>query len=492
MQRVIADLVFREATVVDGSGAPGFVADVAVTGDRLVAVGEVGAGRREVDARGLVLCPGFVDTHSHDDGAFLRHPDMRFKLAQGVTTDVSGNCGFSTVPNQPGREYMPGDISGPGAEWTDLASYFAACMTKRPAINNLMLVGHNRVRAHVMGLEHRAPRAEELAEMRGHVARAMEQGAAGLSTGLIYAPGRYAETDEVAELAREAAPYGGLYVTHMRNEADRLLEAVDEAITVAREAGVGLHISHHKAAGRRNWGRVGESLAKVDAADATGTSVTLDVYPYTAGSGPMWQYVNLDAIDREWAEGVMIASFPDRRDFEGRMVPEIARSEGWSVEEAVRRIVEGARGKEVICIQFIISEADIETNLRHPRMFIGSDGIPVLKGNPHPRLFGTMPRVLGRYVRERGVLSLEEAVRKMTSAPCERFGIARRGLVREGYFADLVLFDPATIEDKATYEQPKQEPQGIRMVVVNGKVALEDGLHTGVGAGRMLRHGQET
>jgi N-acyl-D-amino-acid deacylase len=235
---------------------------------------------------------------------------------------------------------------------------------------------------------------------------------------------------------------------------------------------------------------VGASLAKVDAAHAAGTSVTLDVYPYTAGSGPMWQYVNLDAIDREWAEGVMIATCPDRRDFEGRMVPEIAQAEGWSLEEAVRRIVESPRGKEVICIQFIISEADIETNLRHPRTFIGSDGIPVLKGNPHPRLFGTMPRILARYVRERGVLSLEEAVRKMTSAPCERFGIAGRGLVREGYFADLVLFDPATVEDLATYERPKQEPRGIRMVVVNGQVAFEDGVHTGVGSGRMLRFGQ--
>lgn len=491
MPRMAADLVFRNALVIDGTGAPGFPADVAVEGDRIMAVGEAPAGRREVDARGLALCPGFVDTHSHDDGAFLRHPDMAFKLAQGVTTDVSGNCGFSTVPNEPGREYMPGDISGPGAGWTDLASYFAACMAKRPAINNLMLVGHNRVRAHVMGMERRAPTADELAAMRGHVARAMEQGAAGLSTGLIYEPGRYARTEEVIALAQEAAPYGGLYATHMRNEADRLLDAVDEAITVAREAGVGLHISHHKAAGRRNWGRVGESLAKADAAHAAGTSVTLDVYPYTAGSGPMWQYVNLEAIDREWAENVMIASCPDRREFEGRMVPDIAASEAWTVEEAVRQILTAPRGKEVICIQFIIDEADIETNLRHPRMFIGSDGIPVLKGNPHPRLFGTMPRVLARYVRERGVLTLEEAIRKMTSAPCERFGLAKRGQVREGWFADLVLFDPATVEDLATYEQPKQEPRGIRMVVVNGQVAYDDGQHTGAGSGRMLRYRQE-
>ncbi|WP_322795993.1 D-aminoacylase [Tepidiforma sp.] len=485
-----ADLVFREATVIDGSGGPRFTADVAVDQGWVVAVGEAGPGARAVDARGLVLCPGFVDTHSHDDGAFLRHPGMEFKVAQGVTTDVSGNCGFSTVPNEPGREYMPGDISGPGAEWTDLDSYFAACMAKRPAINNLMLVGHNRIRAHVMGLERRAPTADELAAMRGYVEQAMEQGAAGLSTGLIYEPGRSSRTEEIIELARAAAPFGGLYVTHMRNEGDRLLEAVDEAMTIAREAGVGLHISHHKAAGRRNWGRVRDSLARVDEAVRQGLDVTLDVYPYTAGSGPMWQYVNLDAIDTEWAMGVMVANCPDFPEFEGRMIPEIARSNGWTVEDAVRNVLTSPRGRQVICIHFIIDEADIETNLRHPRMLIGSDGIPVLKGNPHPRLFGTMPRVLARYVRERGVLTLEEAVRRMTGAACDRFGLADRGYVREGAWADLVLFDPNTVEDLATYEEPKQEPRGIRMVVVNGQVAYEDGRHTGAGSGIMLRYRQ--
>ncbi len=483
-------LVFREATVVDGTGGPAFVADVAVRDDRISTVGTAGAGELEIDARGLVLCPGFVDTHSHDDGAFLRYPDMTFKLAQGVTTDVSGNCGFSTVPNEPGREYMPGDISGPGANWTDLASYFAACAERGPAINNLMLVGHNRIRAHVMGLERRPPTGEELAAMRGHVARAMEQGAAGLSSGLIYEPGRYASTDELVALAAEVRPFEGLYATHMRNEGDRLLEAVEEAIAVARAAGTGLHISHHKAAGRRNWGRVRDSLARVDAAIAEGVEITLDMYPYTAGSGPMWQYVNLDRIDTEWAACVMVASCPGERAYEGRMLTEIAAGEGWSLEETVRRILTAPRGREVICIHFIIDEADIETNLRHPRMLIGSDGIPVLKGKPHPRLFGTMPRVLARYVRERGVLTLQEAVRRMTGAACERFGLVERGLVREGWFADLVLFDAATVEDLATYEEPHRLPRGIAAVVVNGQLAYRDGQPTGARAGRMLRYRQ--
>lgn len=481
------DIVIRNARVIDGSGSAPFESDVEVKDGRIALVGTAGAGAREIDARGQVLCPGFVDTHSHDDGAFLRHPDMAFKLAQGVTTDISGNCGFSTIPNEPGREYMPGDISGPGAEWTDLDSYFEACAAKRPAINNAMLVGHNRVRAHVVGLEKRAATADEIAEMRGHVARAMEQGAVGFSTGLIYEPGRYSTTDEVVALASECTPYAGIYATHMRNEGDKLLEAVAEAMHIAREAHIPLHISHHKSAGRRNWGRVKDSLAMVDAANAEGMDITLDVYPYTAGSGPMWQYVNLDNIDSEWALGVMIASCPDYREFEGRMVPDIARDRGWTIEDAVREIVTSPQGRQVICIHFIIDEADIETNLRHPKMLVGSDGIPQLRGMPHPRLFGTMPRVLARYVRERHVLSLEEAIRRMTSASCERFGLVDRGLVKEGYWADLVLFDPETVEDLATYEDPKREPAGISMVMVNGQVACEDGKHTGVGSGRALR-----
>jgi len=483
-----ADIAIRNATIIDGSGAAGFQGDLAVTGDRITTIGSAGRATREVDATGLVLCPGFVDTHSHDDAAFLRYPGMEFKLAQGVTTEVSGNCGFSTIPNEPGRTYMPGDIVGAGAGWTDLASYFDACMAKRPAINNTMLVGHNRVRAHVVGLEKRPPTPTELARMRGHVARAMEQGAVGLSTGLIYEPGRYAATDEIVALAKEVAPFGGLYATHMRNEGDRLLEAVEETLHIGREAGVGLHISHHKAAGRANWGRVADSLALVDRANASGLDVTLDVYPYTAGSGPMWQYVNLDRIDVEWALGVMIANCPDYREFEGRMVTDIAKSRDWTVAQAVREIITSPRGTQVVCIHFIIDEPDIETNLRHPRMMIGSDGIPNLNGRPHPRLFGTMPRVLAAYVRERNVITLEEAIRRMTGLSCDRFGLAGRGLVREGYFADLVLFDPGTIRDRATYEDPKQEPEGIAMVIVNGQVACDHGVHTGAGAGRTLRY----
>lgn len=483
-----ADLTFRNVRLIDGTGRAAFAADVAVAGGRIAAVGEAPSATREVDGRGMVLCPGFVDTHSHDDGAFIRYPGMEFKLAQGVTSEISGNCGFSSIPNEPGRTLMPGDIVGGEAPWRDLDGYFAACLERRPAINNAMLVGHNRVRAFVMGLERRTASADELAAMRGHVRAAMEQGAVGFSTGLIYEPGRYSDTDEVVALAKEVAPFDGLYATHMRNEGDHLLKAVDEARHIAREAGIGLHISHHKSAGRRNWGRVKDSLAVVDAANSAGEDITLDVYPYTAGSGPMNQYFDLNNIDPELAAVIRIAMCPDYREFEGRMLTDIAAEKGWDLAEAVRRVVTGPRGKETICIQFIIDEADVETNLGHPRMMVGSDGIPALQGSPHPRLFGTMPRVLAHYVRDRGVLTLEEAIRRMTSLPCERFGLAGRGVVKEGTWADLVLFDPATVRDTATYDDPKREPEGIAMVVVNGRVACEDGRHTGVGAGKMLRY----
>ncbi len=487
-----ADITIRNALIIDGTGVPAFTGDVEVTGGRITKVGIGGSASREVDAHGLVLAPGFVDTHSHDDGAFLRYPGMEFKVAQGVTSEVSGNCGFSSIPNEPGRKYMPGDIATGGqTTWTDLDGYYAACMAAKPAINNIMLVGHNRLRAFSVGLEKRAATASELAEMRGNVAKAMEQGACGFSTGLIYEPGRYSDTNEVVALAAECAPYEGIYATHMRNEGDKLLNAVDEALTIADGAGIGLHISHHKSAGKRNWGRIGESFARVNRAEEEGQSVTFDIYPYTAGSGPMWQYVNLDNIDAEWSANVMLNSCPDDPTLEGKMMPEIATAKGWDLTEAVRNVLTTPRGKQVICTHFIIDEADIETNLRDPRVMIGSDGIPDLKGRPHPRLFGTMPRVLARYVRERRVLSLEEAIRRMTSLACDRFGLAGRGRIQEGAFADLVLFDPATVQDTATYPEPKQEPLGIELVIVNGQVAIERGQHTGVGSGRMLRYRRE-
>ena len=484
------DLIIRNVRIIDGTGSALFDGDVAVDQGRIIAVGAgaMPTARREIDGAGHCLAPGFIDTHAHDDGAFLRHPDMGFKLAQGVTTTVSGNCGFSAIPADPARTGASGGLLGNMAgDFRDLDGYFEAVLARRPAINNLMLVGHNTVRELVMGMEQRAPDAGELTAMRDHVSRAMEQGACGFSTGLIYRPGRYSATAEIVELAKMVRPFEGLYTTHMRNEGDGLLEAVDETLQIGRESGLHVHISHHKAAGRPNWGKVRASLQKVDAALAAGQRVTLDVYPYTAGSGRMIEYFNLERPNRDLAEVIRIASCPAFPEFEGQMLIDIAAERQIDLTEAVRLILTAPRGDRTICIHFIIDEADIETNLRHDDMMVGSDGIPDLRGRPHPRLFGTFPRILARYVRDRGVLSLPEAVRRMTSVSAATFGLVNRGIIREGYWAELVLFDPDTVQDTATYDDPKQTPEGIDLVVVNGQIALERGQQTGVGAGRMLR-----
>lgn len=494
------DLVIRAATVLDGSGAAPFTADVVVDGGRIAAVepgGFTGQARETLDAAGLHLCPGLIDTHAHDDGAFFKHPGMEFKLAQGVTTVVSGNCGFSAIPADPAQDSVKasgGILAGLEGEFTDLDGYFAAALERGPAINNMMLVGHNTVRTLVMGFDRRAPTAQELGQMRDHVAKALEQGACGFSTGLIYRPGRWSETDEVIALAEAARGTDALYTTHMRNEGDHLLQAVDETLTIGREAGVHAHISHHKAAGPANWGKVRESLEKVDAALAAGQRITLDVYPYTAGSGRMIEYFNLDNINRQLAEVIRIASCPAFRQYEGRMATDIAADEGRDVTDVIHGILTAPKGDRTICIQFIIDEADVETNLAHADMMVGSDGIPDLRGKPHPRLFGTFPRVLGHYVRERGVLSLPEAVRRMTSLPARTFGMVDRGRVVPGAFADLLLFDAATVIDRATYDAPQTEPAGIRAVWVNGALAYEQtvsggpGRHTGAASGCMLRY----
>lgn len=487
MRRI--DLAIRDVRIVDGSGAPAFEGDVALDGGRVVSVGgRAGAARTEIVGTGQVLAPGFVDTHTHDDGALLAHPGLEFKLAQGCTSLVIGNCGFSLVPGDRGS-VRSDNVFGPvSVGWDDLEGFRLTVAARRPACNAVALIGHNAMRTAAMGTDRRAPSGPELARMRDWTALAMEQGACGLSTGLIYVPGRYATTEEVVELAREVQPRGGLYATHMRDEGDHLLEAVEEALRIGDEAGVGVHISHHKAAGRRNWGKVSESLGRVDRANEGGAEVTLDVYPYTAGSGPMIQYFDLDRIDAELAANIRVAYCPAFPELEGRMLVEVAAERRIDVTEVVRMILTAPQGDLTISIQYGMSEGDVEANLCHPKVMLGSDGIPNLAGKPHPRLYGTFPRVLGEYVRNRGLLPLEEAVRRMTSSAAERFGLAERGRIREGWWADVVMFDPDRVTDTATYEDPMREPLGISLVVVNGHVAYRDGRHTHVGAGRLLRY----
>ncbi len=488
------ELVIRNARVIDGTGTPARAGDVAVEDGRIVRVGEAsGTARREIDAGGRTLAPGFVDTHAHDDGALLRYPGMEFKLAQGVTTTVIGNCGFSVAPatREAARLITGSSILNVGdapVTWDDMAGYARAVNERRPAINAIALIGHNTLRTAAFGNERRPPTAEESARMRAWVEEGMAQGACGLSTGLIYEPGRWCETEELIDLCRPVAARGGVYATHMRDEGLGLLDSVEETLRIGREAGCAVHISHHKASVKAAWGMVARSLARVDEA-ATSQAVTLDMYPYTAGSTRLEAMYRLGRMDRAYAEVVRLATVPGHPEWEGKTVAAVADLLDLPADQATERILDGP-GRETVCIHFSMDEGDIEANLRHPLVMIGSDGLPVMEGLPHPRLFGTFPRILGAYVRDRGTLTLEEAVRRMTSLPARVFGLTDRGTIREGAWADLVLFDPATVRDTATYDAPKREPEGIALVVVNGQVACEDGAHTAAGSGRMLVYRQ--
>jgi N-acyl-D-aspartate/D-glutamate deacylase len=490
------DLVIRGGLVYDGSGAPGVVADVGVRGDRIAAVGAIeGRGATELDATGLAVAPGFIDVHSHDDFAVLLEPEMSFKVMQGVTTDVVGNCGSGVVPFEPAlRRFSRMHPGVNPAPWDGFAGYLARVAEARPALNVAVLMGHGTLRSGAMGGEPRAPGPAELEAMRAGVREGVAAGAVGLSTGLIYEPGRYARTEEIVALARElGGPAGGLYATHMRSEAAGLLDAVREAIRIGEEAGVPVQISHHKASGRDNWGRVRESLRLIDDARARGLDVTADQYPYTAGSTSFAAVVQNGAFRKDSPGGlgqltaadVLIASAPAHPAWEGLTLAALAGTWSLSPEDAAERLVREEGEACFVCI-FTISEDDIRTVLAHPSTMIGSDGVPA-GSKPHPRLYGCFPRILGRYVREQAVLDLPTAIHRMTGMSAAKFRLAGRGLVRAGAFADLVVFDPTRVADVATFEDPRRFPVGIRAVYVNGIAVARDGIPTGARPGRALQ-----
>jgi N-acyl-D-amino-acid deacylase len=490
------DIVIRGATVFDGTGAAPFSADLAIRNDRIAALGKIeGTGAHELDAHGLALAPGFIDVHSHDDFAVLTSPAMDFKVMQGVTTDVVGNCGMGAAPYDAVRAHFGmffGEAALPG--WDGYRGYLDTVDRDPPSLNVAALVGHNTVRAAVMEMARRAPSAEELRAMRALVREGLEAGAVGLSTGLIYEPGRHAATEEIIELAREVASCGGVYATHMRNEASGLLDAVREAIRIGRESGARVQISHHKAAGQRNWGRVRDSIALIEEARAAGLDVTADQYPYTSGSTVLSAVLHNNALNPQGDRGgvarveperVLIASAPAHPEYEGKTIAELAAAFGLSAEDAARKVDADDHGR-TIAILDLMNEGDVRTVMRHPTTMIGSDGIP-LGGKPHPRLYGTFARVLGRYARELGLLPMEQAVHRMTGMAAAKFGLNDRGVMRAGAFADLVVFDPAAVIDTATYQEPKRYPAGIAHVFVNGAAVVRDGRHTGAHPGRALR-----
>lgn len=467
------DFVFRDAIVVDGTGANRFVADVAVEGDRIAELGTVTSSALiEIDAAGLVLAPGFIDVHTHDDFALETSPDMAFKTLQGVTTIVTGNCGTS-VPGFPG--------------WME-------ARTKSPsAVNVAPLIGHGTIREAVMGRStNRHAKADELAAMRDEVSRAFDAGAIGMSTGLVYEPGRYSPAEEIEELARIVAARNGIYTSHMRNEHDGLVESVRETISIGRETGVKVQVSHLKAIGAQNAPLAWEAVKEIRSARDAGLDVMADQYPYSRGSTALDQLVSADAFRASTnfglvsAAAVMIASAPRNPGWEGRTLESVAVDLGLDAADAAQRIVESeGRGCTVVIANQ--TEENIALILKEDFVMIGSDGIPA-GSRPHPRLHHTFPRILGEYSRNRGVLSLETAVHKMTGMSAQRFSLDDRGVIAPGAFADLVLFDHREIIDTGTYEDPAAPPRGILAVWTNGVRVVCDSDITQARPGRVLAH----
>ncbi len=474
-----ADLVFRGATLIDGSGADRVAGDLAVSGDRIVAIGDLGrtAATDEIDASGLVLCPGFIDAHTHDDRALVETPDMSAKISQGVTSVVAGNCGISLAPLTldswpPDPLHLLGDQTYYRFDtFGGFVEHFDAAPS---AVNAGLLVGHTTLRhRHMAGRLDRPANDAELARMETDVGAAMADGAIGLSTGLDYAEAVEAPTEEVTVLAQAAGRHGGLYASHTRDYFDDVEGAIDEAIGIARDARLPLVLSHHQVSGAANFGRSKRTLALIDDA-MTRQEIGLDVYPYNASSK------TLDPQRCQPGVRVLITWSDSHPAMAGREIADIAAEWGCPPIEAATRLVPAG------AVYFQLDEADVQRILAYPRTMIGSDGLPY-DAFPHPRLWGTFPRVLGHYARDLNLFTLEEAVHRMTGLPAATFGFADRGLLRVGGHADLVLFDPDTIRDRATYTDPKQPADGIHSVFVNGEAVWQAGRETGARPGRVLQ-----
>jgi N-acyl-D-amino-acid deacylase len=523
------DLVIRSGLVVDGSGAPGYHSDVAIDGDRIVEIGRLEGAEAEtvLDAAGLVVTPGFVDMHSHADFTLPVNPMADSLVYQGVTTVVVGQCGTSPAPLLEETRDMAiaamsePDLPLPWDEWSTFESYLNSLQAIGVSLNVAPLVGQGVVRGAVMGFSAEPAGPGQMARMQEEVIRAMESGAIGVSTGLVYPPGSYSRTEELIELIRPVGERGGYYFSHIRGEDGALLEAIGEAIRIGEETGAAVQISHLKAAGRVNWSKAKEALELIDRARERGLDVTADMYPYLASSTgvallvPEWaheggkeamlerladpemrQRIKDDPhIDRMSAmvswDQVLICRSPKAPEYEGRTVADLAGGTDLSVIDwLLDALLE--TGLDMDMVAFLLSEDNLKIQLRHPALMIGSDGVglaaegPLAKGVPHPRSYGTYPRVLGRYVRQEKVLTLEQAVWKMSGFPAEKLRWPDRGMIRKGYRADLVILDAGTVNDRATYQAPHQYPTGIQHVLVNGVPVIRDGAHTGARPGGLL------
>ncbi len=526
------DIIIKGARVINGTGNAWFWGDIAIKDGEIKQIGKMHQkAKRIFDVAELVVCPGFIDMHSHSDMNILINPRALNKIMQGVTTEVTGNCGISPAPvDETTIDQLKASLGGDANEvdwnWRSLSEYYNQVKNNGLLVNIAPLVGQGTIRIAAMGFAYRPPRTEEMSEMKRLLQQAMAEGAFGFSTGLIYPPGSFTETEELIELAKGLKEYDGLYASHIRGESSTLIDAVKEAIKIGKEAKVKVEISHHKACGKRNWGKVKQTLRLIETARNEGIDVTCDQYPYTASSTglsaclPPWVHEGgveklLERLE-DPSMRIKIRHDIDEKDNWDNMVME----SGWdnivvaSINSEANKYLEGKTLARVAQIQeknpfdtlfdlllqekgdvsiviFDINEDDLRLVMSHPTMMVGSDGSSLPssspEGKPHPRNYGTYPRVLGKYVREEKVLTLEEAIRKMTSFPAQKLGIKNRGLLEEEYRADIVVFDPATVSDNATYEEPHHFPEGIKYVFVNGEVIVAKGEYTGRTPGEVLR-----
>jgi N-acyl-D-amino-acid deacylase len=528
------DLLIKNGRVVDGTGRAAYVADVAVRGDRIARVGRLGRARarRVIDAKGLVVAPGFIDMLGQSEVNLLIDPRAMSKVMQGVTTEITGE-GSTVAPMNERLAAEDADYYRRfklTVDWHTFAEYFARLEKQGTGVNVATFVGATQVRAYVVGFDDRAPTTDELIEMRRVVAQAMEDGALGLSTSLQYVPARFAKTNEIVELAMAAKRYGGIYATHQRSEANALDSSLEEVFEIGRRARIPVEIWHLKTAYKKNWGRMPEVLKRIEAARARGQDVTADVYPYAAASTsldaclPPWALEggtarmlerlrdpkmrerlkhDIMSDSKDWeniylgsggAGGVLISSVvnPSLENLQGKRVSEIAAEQKKDELDALFDLILADHG-ETDAIYFMMSEDDLREALRAPFVSICTDSAaratdgPLSKDKGHPRGWGSYPRILARYVRDEKLLTLEQAVRKMTGMPAARVGLKDRGVIREGAFADITIFDPATVRDLSTFENPNQYPEGIPFVIVNGQLSVDNGQRTSALAGRVLR-----
>jgi len=476
------DVVIRNGQVADGTGRKLFAADVALNGDRIAAVGEPGSlkGDNEIDARGKVVAPGFIDVHTHDDTALIDNPTMAMKASQGVTTVVCGNCGVSAAPyTRPDvGHWMSLIVKKRENICKDFTAFAGKVEAAKPAINGAFLIGHGTLRLTTMGDDlNRVATAPEIKQMRELLDQSLGQGAIGMSSGLFYAVSSHASTDEVAKVAEPLGKWKGVYTAHMRDEGDHILKAMDETFEIGRRVGAEIIVSHHKCSGRSNFGRMKETLPKFSEAMKK-QQIAFDVYPYVAGS----TILRSDMLDR--ADKVLITWSDKVPGLSGRDLADVAKEMGCSMREAADRIQPAG------AIYFMMDEKDVQAAMAHPGAMIGSDGIP-FDAHPHPRLWGTFPRVLGHYSRDLKLFPLEDAVRRMTSYSAQRFKLAKRGEIKPGFYADICVFDPATVIDTATFEKPISPAKGIDTVWCNGAIVWRDGKPGGGRSGRVLKRGAE-